>query len=69
MSFNTKLASALLNQNPKHRPHLDAFDLAAEMEGTAICRASKPTFKGKRQLNKPPARQSLRWASSWSVAA
>ncbi len=60
MAFNEKLSKSLLNQRPNQRPQLDAFDLEAERESTAIRNASQPTFKGSRQLNRTPHRSSLR---------
>lgn len=60
MSFNSKIAIQLLKQAPTHSVHLDALDLEAERQGTALIRASRCIFRGKRLLGKPPSRQSLR---------
>ena len=60
MSFNSKLALALVNHAPAHKVQLDAFDLEAERQGTAVLRASHCIFRGKRMLTKPRTRQSLR---------
>jgi len=58
--FNVKLAKAMLNQRPTHRPRLDAFDLEAERQAGAIFRAARPLFKGSRLMNRAPSRVALR---------
>lgn len=39
---------------------LDQFDIEAMREGSAVSRAQRPIFKGKRLLNKPPGRLAQR---------
>ena len=60
MSFNSKLAKALIAHNPSHKVQLTALDLEAEREGMALCRGSRHIYKGSRLLTKPRSRQSLR---------